>query len=110
MTVQLDLKLAPPIPEVTPSEVERLLARLRGAGWQTARALGAQKESDKRRLRAIAEASEGQIISGQRGYKLTLEATLPEIDETVWLKRQGEKMIQRYLAIQRIRHQHFASS
>lgn len=109
MTSQLDLELRAPVPEVTPSEVAELIARLRGKGWQTARDLGAEKESDKRQLRAIAEASEGQIISGQKGYKLTLEATLPEIDSTVWLKAQGEKMIRRYVDIQRVRHQHFAS-
>ncbi len=105
---QLDLELSAKAPEVTPSEVAELIARLRGRGWQTARDLGAAKESDKRQLRAIAEASEGRIISGQKGYKLTREATLTEIDSTVWMRHQGEKMIKRFLDIQRVRHQHFA--
>lgn len=109
MTSQLDLQYEQKAPEVTPSEVAELIARLRGRGWQTARDLGADKESAKRTLRAIAEASEGQIISGQKGYKLTLEATLPEIDiSAAWLRHQGEKMIQRSLDIQRLRHKHFA--
>ncbi len=109
MTTQLDLELSAKAPEVTPSEVAELITRLRARDWQTARELGADKESDKRQLRAIAEASEGQIISGQKGYKLTLEATLPEIDHSAaWLRNQGEKMIQRSIDIQRVRHQHFA--
>lgn len=105
MTAQLDLALQAPIPEVTPSEVAELISRLRGRDWQTARDLGAAKESDKRRLRAIAEASEGQIISGQKGYKLTLESTPEEVaGGTRWLRNQGQKMIQRSVDIQRIYH------
>jgi hypothetical protein len=44
------------------------------------------------------------LISGQRGYKLTIEATLEEISSTSWLKSQGKKMIRRWVAIQRVAH------
>lgn len=54
-------------------------------------------------LRAIAE-EKGQIISGQRGYKLTVEASLEEIRDTDWLKSQGRKMIKRWVKIQRVAH------
>jgi hypothetical protein len=52
----------------------------------------------------FAEESEGQIISGQNGYKLTIETTVTEIAETAWLKSQGQKMIRRWLAIQKVAH------
>jgi hypothetical protein len=104
MTAQLDLEFRAEAPEVTPSEVAELIARLRGQGWQTSRELGAEKESEKRQLRAIAEASEGQIISGQKGYKLTLEATPDEVAGTQWLKNQGRKMVHRWIEIQRVYH------
>jgi hypothetical protein len=104
MTAQLDLEFRAEAPEVTPSEVAELIARLRGHGWQTARDLGANKESDKRRLRAIAEASEGQIISGQKGYKLTLEATPADIESFAWLRRQAKKNMGRWIRTIRVWH------
>jgi hypothetical protein len=91
-------------PDVSKFHVDTMIANLRGRGWQTAKALGARKESDRRVLRAIAEQSEGEIISGQQGYKLTIEATLEEISATAWLKSQGKKMIARWIAIQRVAH------
>jgi hypothetical protein len=97
-------RLAGQGPIVEKFQVDEMIAALRGRGWRTAKDLGARKESDKRDLRAIAEASEGQIISGQKGYKLTIEATVTEIAETAWLKSQGKKMIARWLAIQKVAH------
>jgi len=107
MTDQPELdfeRLAGQGPDVSKFQVETMIAALRGKGWQTSKELGARKESDKRILRAIAEESEGQIISGQKGYKLTSEATVNEIAETAWLKSQGKKMIHRWIAIQRVAH------
>ena len=97
-------RLAGEGPLVSKFQIDTMIAALRGKDWQTAKDLGARKESDKRVLRAIAESSEGQIISGQKGYKLTVEATVTEIAETAWLKSQGKKMIRRWLAIQRVAH------
>lgn len=107
MTDQPELdfeRLAGQGPAVEKFHVDEMIAALRGKGWMTAKALGARKESDKRVLRSIAEESEGQIISGQKGYKLTLECTLEEVGQAGWLKSQGKKMIQRWLAIQRVYH------
>jgi hypothetical protein len=91
-------------PEVEKFQVEEMIAALRGRGWRTAADLGARKEKDKRMLRAIAEESEGQIISGQKGYKLTLESTPEEVRSAGWLKSQGDKMRHRWLQIQRVYH------
>ena len=90
-------RLAGEGPIVRKFQLDEMIARLRGKGWQTAKDLGARKE----RTSAIAEASEGQIISGQKGYRLTIEATVTEI---AWLKSQGKKMTARWLAIQRVAH------
>lgn len=97
-------RLAGKGPNVERFHIDTMIAALRGKGWQTSKALGARKEADKRILRAIAEESEGQIISGQKGYKLTLESTADEVGEAGWLKSQGEKMIRRWVAIQRVYH------
>jgi hypothetical protein len=86
--------------------VEKLIARLHGHGWQTAEQLGATTESQKRSLRAIGEESEGQIISGQRGYKLTIEATESELDAVDWWRSQGKKMVRRWAKTRRVWHQH----
>src|SRR5438067_4021288 len=84
---QLDL-FGPRAPEVSSDEVAAFMELLRGGQWKTARQCEALDESAKRTLRAIAEASEGQIISGQRGYNLTLEATPADMDETTWWRNQ----------------------
>lgn len=91
-------------PKVLPFHVEAMIQALRGNDWQRAAELGARNERDKRNLRAIAEASEGQIISGQKGYKLTLEATPEDLNAAGWLKSQGDKMRGRWLKIQRVWH------
>ena len=107
MTSQLPLdfeRLAGKGPMVEKYQVDEMVRALKGRGWLTARQLGADKESDKRALRAIAEESEGQIISGQKGYKLTAEATLEEIEATGWLKSQAKKMMQRWVDIQKVAH------
>ena len=91
-------------PIVTKSDVEKVIAELRGKRWQTSRQLGFETESDKRILRAIAEASDGEILSGQKGYLLTREATPDDLKQAGWLKSQGQKMIDRWTAIQRVWH------
>lgn len=75
---------------------------LRGRGWTTARSVYVGMGWADRQLREWAEASEGKIISGQRGYKLTAEATPEEIHRAAtWLKAQGKKMLRRAIAIRR---------
>lgn len=63
---------------VTDRDVAGLMERLRGKNWQTAASLGATSDQAKRRLRAICRASQGHIISGQKGYRLTVEVSPSE--------------------------------
>lgn len=61
--------------------------------------------ANDRALRNLANASEGQIISGNRGYKLTRLATLEEISEcTDRIRSQADRMIARSLEISRVYH------
>lgn len=104
---QLALDFTRPVgkgPEVHGFQVEAMITTLRGKGWQTAKQLGAETESDKRILRAVAEDSDGQIISGQKGYMLTIEATPADLAAASWLQSQGNKMLGRWIAIQRVWH------
>ncbi len=91
-------------PHVSKFHIETMIENLRGRGWQPSKQLGAATEADKRILRAIAEASGGEILSGQKGYMLTREATPEDLRQAGWLKSQGEKMLGRWTAIQRVWH------
>jgi hypothetical protein len=76
MTSQLDLDYQPRTLtgdfDITSDEVKWFIDKLRGNGWVTSLQLGASTESQKRKLRAIAEAAGGSIVSypGSPGYKL----------------------------------------
>lgn len=103
MIEQLPFTFIPEPPEQ--DEIEMLIAQLRGRDWRTARDLGALAEKDRRKLRQIAEASEGRIISGQQGYKLAGEATPEEIGGFYrWMVSQGKRMIRRAIRARRIWH------
>jgi hypothetical protein len=79
----------------------------RHTGWFTAHDLlvelgNAPSENRKRWLRRIAEESDGQIISGQQGYKLTRLATGEEIAHAAhWLEHQAVRLGDRARAIRR---------
>jgi hypothetical protein len=86
MTTEPELNLfaaPPPVAAPTSFEVAWFVDVLRGRDWITAEALLTELgqpvvETLKRRLRALAEASEGRISSGDEGYKLTVEMTAEE--------------------------------
>jgi hypothetical protein len=101
MTEQLSLFLT------SSNAVENpLVSALRGQGWVTAKRLSFHLGTSDRLLRAFAEQSQGEIISGQKGYKLSAEATLEEIDHAAnWLISQGKKMLERGIEIRRRAHQ-----
>ena len=82
---------------VTPAEVDRLIVWLFNKnGWVTRRAIEQQTDWDDRRLRALAEASDGHILSGQRGYRLTCQASPKERDECLGrLRGQRDAMWRR---------------
>jgi DNA adenine methylase len=59
----------------------------------------------KRQLRELANASDGKIISGQRGYRHIRHATLEEIEHAAnWLEHQAVQMGERARSIRRLRH------
>ena len=81
---------------------------LRGSGWQTAKQLARHGFND-RALRAIASASKGQIISGQKGYALISEATVEEANHAAaWLEHQAKAMTERAYEIRRAMHRRVA--
>ncbi len=62
-------------------------------------------EANKRLTRAWAEASDGDIISGQRGYRHARKATPDEIAHAAnWLDHQGDRMKLRAHKIRRHAH------
>jgi hypothetical protein len=103
-TVQLDL-LPPKAPAVSQMDLGWMLDALRGKGWLHASDLGADTEAAKRKIRAIARASKGEIISGQQGYHLTREAKQADyLHGRDWLCSQADEMRARVIEIDRVWH------
>lgn len=96
-------------PTTEPDDVPRVVAYLKANGWQSASAIAAALdlgwgEAGKRRVRAIAADSLGQIISGQSGYKATCTATPDErAHACAWLRSQAREMERRAAEIEAIR-------
>lgn len=106
MKTELGLIIAGP--EVSAAEVNEMCAYLRGKGWLKAVMIDAATGVDDRKMRVIAEHSEGRILSGQKGYRLFERATpLEEADRAAsWLESQGKKMLMRGAAIRRLYHRY----
>lgn len=60
--------------------VQRLMQLLDGRGWRTAKELASALQTDDRTIRALANASNGQILGGQRGYCLCAQASVEDVD------------------------------
>lgn len=98
-------------PHIEADEVSRLVDLLHAAGtWMTAHDILEQlglpvTESAKRHLRELAEHSQGEIVSGNSGYKHNRHITPEELDE-FWgrMVSQGKKMIARALLVKRKHH------
>jgi hypothetical protein len=83
---QLDL-LPGKSPIVTDTDVGVLVSRLHQSDWITARELRVIYGYQDRTLRAIANASKGEIITSQKGYKLNAGATGEERKHAAnWLR------------------------
>lgn len=106
MKTELGLTIA--APSVTKQDVERVCEMLAGIGWQRGANLCGALDLDDRTLRAIAEASEGAIISGQQGYRLFDRSTpIGDADRAAsWLESQARKMILRASSIRRRIHRY----
>ncbi len=116
MTEQLELVPAK-APKVSCDEVHALLGILTYQGWMTASQVAAMASMhwgmtwSERKVRAVANASCGQVISGQDGYKLTLQATIEEIQQASgWLRSQADAMRQRSIEIERVYHRKLRSN
>lgn len=100
---QPQLSFESPAPRVTSTEVAVLIAVLSGQGWVTAKQLRASWTD--RQLRALASASEGRIVSGQKGYKLTSDATPEEMNEFIGrMSSQETEMKRRRMETERVWH------
>lgn len=88
-------------PKVSVFDVDRLILLLKNCDWtdshECCRLLGMEDTFANRRIiRAIAEASNGEIMSGNNGYKLTCHATPEERSHAInRLKSQARKMLER---------------
>lgn len=105
-------------PEVSSADIGLLLNILRAAGWIKAASIatdyrflqhfpGMKPDAAERKIRAIASASGGQVLSypGSPGYKLTLEATIEEIQTGLnKLRHQAGEMDRRALELDRVYH------
>lgn len=113
---QLALDFASPAPRVGPCDVVNLCHLLRGQGWLTAAQISARvverringgRPWNERRVRAIAEASDGRVVSfpGSPGYKLFDEVSEAMIDHAIAaIRSQAKRMMARSLAIERRHH------
>lgn len=66
-------------PTVSETDIRTIISVLAGQNWLAASALQSITGFDDRRVRAIAEASKGQVISSRYGYRLTREADQGEV-------------------------------
>lgn len=107
--------LQPELPlanETPPDEsVDLLIAVLdQSTGWLNAEELCVKlgskpTDTNKRKIRNLANASTGKIISGQKGYKHIRHATPEEITHAAnWLRHQAKEMDDRAAQILRQYH------
>jgi hypothetical protein len=99
---QFEMRFEPAKPEVNEWEVKLMCLSLQhDGGWMTAADIIAKHsmantEQSRRVLRALAESSNGEIISGQLGYKHNSFATEEERARCVHsLESQARKMNER---------------
>lgn len=104
----LSLKMA--APAVTAEEVDAFCTWLEGKDWVKASQIESALGLDDRAVRALAEHSEGRILSGPGcpGYKLfTGKAEVGEADRCASrLESQGKKMLARAASIRRRFHRY----
>lgn len=102
---QLDL-LLPRVQKKAAEMMDRFLIMLQEEGdWVKGSTLATRLHTPDRVVRMCASRSEGRVLSGQRGYRLTSQATLDEITHASgWLRSQAREMLQRSMEIERFKH------
>lgn len=75
----------------------RLVQRLQGRGWVKREQLAKELYVSVRVIRAAASHAGGQILSGQRGLKLTIEANSEEVNECIGRMLSQVREMQRRL-------------
>lgn len=97
-------------PEVTEAEVAAVCDWLRGRGWVKAAEISATFSMSDRKVRAIAEASDGRILSGpgSPGYRLFTGTTeIEEADRCAsQIESQARRMFARAVSIRRRFHRY----
>jgi hypothetical protein len=85
--------------------VPRFVGALRDRGWVAGARLAVELEADLRTLRDAAHHSDGLILGGNRGYFLTLQASIEDVVAvTNRLMSQSRHMRERAMEIERVRH------
>ena len=89
-----DLFATQKTPRISQRQVRLFLECLDGQGWRTARGLRLSGLTwNDRTLRATAAASAGRIISGQRGYARTDQASVEDANHFLaWMRSQSDRM------------------
>jgi hypothetical protein len=97
MIAQLDLSFSKVQRNTLDEDLARLIELLSwSSDWRTARQISRELDMSDRYIRELAEASEGQIIGTNLGYKLTARVTPEEFSE--WSGRynsQIKRMLER---------------
>lgn len=84
---------------------ERLSSALTNRGWVNARMLMPLTGMTDRQLRSEAEASDGAIVTGNKGYCLLSECGVDDLNHSAnRLISQGKKMIRRGIQIKNRAH------
>ena len=94
-------------PAVSETDVAQLVTALKGTGWRLRRDLERVLGWNDRKVRAVAEASQGEVLGSDLGYRLTIEASCTEIE--AWDARfagQIQAMQARRAAVRRVRNRH----
>ena len=102
---QPDLFAVTKATRVSDADVAWLLRALDGKGWCRTKWLQRSFDISDRTFRAIAAASHGRVISGQRGYARTDQASVEDVNHAAaWLLAQAAAMTTRAREIQRAMH------
>jgi D-alanyl-D-alanine dipeptidase len=89
--------------------VDALIGALKGRGWRLRASIARDLGVSIRTVRALASASEGRVLSGQKGLCLVEEATVEDTAHAAnALEAQGRALIQHAEQIRRVSHRRIA--